>query len=208
MTDGEVGDHSVKQCDRIFEEASLKQGFKIKKAIVYAVGEYGEPNLSVTCPFTRFSESQVFSKSGASELKEIMSYTAEDYKILDSLEDISLDNFESQYEKIEQLIIAQNMGKDGNLPLKNQLVSLKTRLVKELSKKLGKGDFSSKLRAKLEVQDLTESLDMIKNMATRYFEESGTGDLEKKISYLISLCGDMRGQYNLGQIKSNKMATA
>ena len=60
----------------------------------------------------------------------------------------------------------------------------------------------------LEAQDLKASMEMIKNMASRYFEESGTGELEKKINYLISLCGDMRGQYNLGQIKSNKMATA
>jgi hypothetical protein len=51
-------------------------------------------------------------------------------------------------------------------------------------------------------------MDMVKNMATRYYTESVTGDLEKKINYLISLCGDMRGQYSLGQIKSNKMAHA
>ena len=88
-----------------------------------------------------------------------MSYTAEDYKILDSLEDISLENFEAQYEKIEQMIIAQNMGKDGNLPLKNQLVAMKTKLIKELSKKLGKGDFNSKIRAMLESQDLEGSLE-------------------------------------------------
>ena len=90
MTDGEVGDHSVRMCDNIIEEAKTKSGFKIQKAIVYVVGEYHEPNLSVTCPFTRFSESKVFSKSGTGELKEIMSYTSEDYKILDTLEDISL----------------------------------------------------------------------------------------------------------------------
>jgi len=71
-------------------------------------------------------------------LKTVMQYTKEDYKVLDSLEEISLDNFESSYSKIEQLIIAINMGKDGNPELKNQLVALKTRLVKELSKKLGK----------------------------------------------------------------------
>lgn len=35
-----------------------------------------------------------------------------------------------------------------------------------------------------------------------------TSGLEKKISYLISLCGDLRGKYDIGQIKSNKMATA
>lgn len=83
-----------------------------------------------------------------------MNYTSEDYKILDELEVISLENFEAKYETIEQLIIAQNMGREGNLPLKNQLVSMKTRLVKELSKKLGKGDFSSKLREALEANKL------------------------------------------------------
>jgi len=35
------------------------------------------------------------------------------------------------------------MGRDGSPELKNQLVTLKSRLVKELSKKLGKkGDYS------------------------------------------------------------------
>ena len=158
MTDGEVGDYSVQRCDKIIEEAKAKSKFEIQKSIVYVVGEYHEPNLSVTCPFTRSFESKVFTKSGASPLKELISYTAEDYKILDSLEDISLQNFESQYEKIQQLIIAQNMGKDANLPLKNQLVAMKTKLIKELSKKLGKGDFNDKIRAMLEAQDLKGSL--------------------------------------------------
>lgn len=40
-----------------------------------------------------------------------MNYTSEDYKILDELEEISLENFEAKYETIEALIIAQNMGK-------------------------------------------------------------------------------------------------
>lgn len=35
-----------------------------------------------------------------------------------------------------------------------------------------------------------------------------TGDLEKKVSQLINLCGDLRGKYNINQIKSNKMAIA
>ena len=33
-------------------------------------------------------------------------------------------------------------------------------------------------------------------------------DLEKKISHLINLCGDLRGKYNINQIKSNKIAIA
>jgi len=35
-----------------------------------------------------------------------------------------------------------------------------------------------------------------------------TNSLEKKISHLINLCGDLRGKYNINQIKSNKMAYA
>lgn len=69
------------------------------------------------------------------------------------------------------------MGKDGNLPLKNQLVAMKTKLIKELSKKLGKKDFSVQLRTKLEDQDLNGSLEMIKNLAEKYFEANNSSEL-------------------------------
>jgi hypothetical protein len=45
-------------------------------------------------------------------------------------------------------------------------------------------------------------------MATNYLENDTIADLEKKINNLITICGDLRGQYSIGQIKSNKMATA
>ena len=64
------------------------------------IGSYSEPNLSVTCPFTRYSESTVFSRKGAAEVKSVMQYTAEDYKILDSLEELTLENFEAKYDTI------------------------------------------------------------------------------------------------------------
>ncbi len=53
------------------------------------------------------------------ELKSIVQYTTNDYKILDQLEEINLKNFEEKYDLIEGLIIALNMGKSGNIPLKN-----------------------------------------------------------------------------------------
>ena len=66
-------------------------------------------------------------------LTRLAHYTPEDYKILDFLDDITLGNFEANFEKMEGLIIALNMGKEGNIPLKNQLVTMKNRLVKQLS---------------------------------------------------------------------------
>lgn len=49
---------------------------------------------------------------------------------MDTLDDITLENLEANYDKIEGLIIALNMGKEGNIPLKNQIVVMKNRLVK------------------------------------------------------------------------------
>lgn len=48
----------------------------------------------------------------------------------------------------------------------------------------------------------------MKTICTAYFSDSTGSDLEKKISHLINLCGDLTGKYNINQIKSNKMATA
>ena len=94
--------------------------------------------MSVTCPFTRRCENEVYQKNTNTPLKKLVQYTPEDYKILDTLDDITLENFEANYDKIQGLIIALNMGKEGNIPLKNQLVVMKKRLVYELSKKTGK----------------------------------------------------------------------
>jgi hypothetical protein len=104
-----------------------------------------------------------------------MHNTLEDLKMIESLEDISLKNFEARYEDIEKFIIAINMGKDGDLELKDKLVALKTKLIKELSKKLAKKmNYSEKVRAKLQEQNVQEALDMISNMAKLYYEDDAT----------------------------------
>lgn len=127
-----------------------------------------------------------------------MQYKPADFKILDSLEDITLENFNEKYDLIEGLIIALNMGKEGNIPLKNQIVLMKNRLVKELSKKMaGDHDYGEVVRAFLEGKDFEGAMAQFKTLVSSYFKESATVELEKKISHLINLCGDLRGKYNL-----------
>jgi hypothetical protein len=207
VTDGEVG--SVQRCDQTFEKAE-QNGFKISKSICYIISTgYSEVNMSVTCPFTRFCDNQVFTKRKDEPLKAVVQYVTEDFKILDTLEEISLENFEAKYDLIEGLIIALNMGKSGNIPLKNQLVTMKNRVVKELSKSMSKEfNYSGDMRTHLEKGNFEGAIEVAQVMCRKYFSEDATTDIEKKISHLINLCGDLRGQYSIGQIKSNKMATA
>lgn len=51
-------------------------------------------------------------------------------------------------------------------------------------------------------------MQIAKKFTREYFSDSMTTDIEKNISHLINLCGDLRGKYNINQIKSNKMAYA
>ena len=102
------------------------------------------------------------------------------------------------------------MGKEGNIPLKNNLVIMKNRIVKELakSKTEEKQDLSETVREFLEKNDFSGAIEIMKKVSFKYFSDDMTTDLEKRISHLINLCGDLRGKYNINQIKSNKMATA
>ena len=90
VTDGEVDNGSVQRCDTAFENAA-KSNFKISKSICYIISTgSAQVNMSVTCPFSRFCENKVFTKTKTDPLKAVVEYTSEDYKILDTLEEITL----------------------------------------------------------------------------------------------------------------------
>lgn len=69
-------------------------------------------------------------------------------------------------------------------------------------------DYSGEMRLHLEKGNFEGAIEVAQVMSRKYFSEDLTTDIEKKISHLINLCGDLTGQYSIGQIKSNKMATA
>lgn len=58
ITDGQVSDQNVKECDRILEK------YQFIKTICYIIASssYGALNMSVTCPFTRKCENEVYEK--------------------------------------------------------------------------------------------------------------------------------------------------
>lgn len=90
-----------------------------------------------------------------------------------------MENFESKYDLIEGLIIALNMGKEGNIPLKNQLVTMKNRLVKELSKMMSKGEinYGMEIREQLEKKNFQGAMEITAIMCKKYFSDDSTTDL-------------------------------
>ena len=45
-------------------------------------------------------------------------------------------------------------------------------------------------------------------MTVDYYSSPIVANFDKKMNHLISLCGDLRGQYKLNQIQSNKLHLA
>ena len=58
VTDGQVSDHSVNQCDKILE----KHEFEKTICYIISTSSYGGLNMSVTCPFTRRCDNEVYEK--------------------------------------------------------------------------------------------------------------------------------------------------
>lgn len=70
------------------------------------------------------------------------------------------------------------MGKQSNIPLKNQLVLMKNRLVKELSKKTdSKQDFNVTMRNHLENKNFDDAMKIAEEITKKYFSNSMTTDL-------------------------------
>eukprot|EP00002_Diphylleia_rotans_P040662 TRINITY_DN96_c0_g1_i8.p1 TRINITY_DN96_c0_g1~~TRINITY_DN96_c0_g1_i8.p1 ORF type:complete len:922 (+),score=191.53 TRINITY_DN96_c0_g1_i8:117-2768(+) len=168
----------------------------------------GNINMSVSCPFTRANESLVVYHNSRLEVPRVEQQQSKaDFAFLETLDKISLETFLQSYDKIEKLLISLNMGRAGNADAKDQLLNLRKRLMQELSSK-GDTDLTSKIRAALKANDTTQATEIIKSMCDEYYGSSMGSEIERKISYLVSLCGDLRGIFSVGDIRSNRMRTA
>lgn len=202
FTDGEVSDHNVAQADSILSQNP------IDKVECYIISG-STPNLSVSCPFTRDNESQTYYKGPYDPYFRVQRNSAQDLELIKNLDSINLETFNEKYSSIESILIARNMGRTGDSNTKELLLKLKKNLVKELaSQATSKSNFGLDMREQLKLGNFDSALDIARTMTTQYFGSDIGMEIEKKIGYLVSLCGDLRGQYSIDSIRSNRMIRA
>lgn len=181
----------VKKTDSILENAAL-HGFKIESSIVYMISTSNSPlDMSSVCPFTRYGNSHIYAKFKGSEIKLIAEHNRADEDYLYNLDNINLRNFEFEIGKLERIIIRLNMGKSGLHRARDQLYAVRKRLVHELSIKHTEEDYSKLIRGCLEEMDTAAALEYAQKMTYEYLSYDYSMDIERKINYLVSLCGDM-----------------
>lgn len=64
------------------------------------------------------------------------------------------------------------------------------------------------MRACLEAKDTAGALEYGQRMTYEYMSYEYSMDIERKINYLVSLCGDLTSQFDYNAIKSNKIKNA
>ena len=125
FTDGEVSQEVVQKTDEKL------RNYELDNIDCYIIGK-NSVNMSVTCPFTRNNNSRVYSKSNYTELS-VPQYTKLDPTLFETLDTINLDTFREKYNTLEDCIISRNMGKSGDLEMKNKLLKLNKNLSQELA---------------------------------------------------------------------------
>jgi len=200
FTDGEVSQCIVSKTDNLLEN------YDIDNVECYIISN-NQPNLSVSCPFTRNNTSKVYYKKSTDLNLQCQIKTKKDYEILNYIDTINLSTFIEKYQILESIIVAKNMGKKGDLSTKELLIKLKKNLSHELSN-ISTINYGVIIRKYLEENNFDEALNIANDMTKKYFYSNIGMEIDKKINYLISLCGNLENQYSIDLIKSNKIIYA
>lgn len=136
ITDGQVGTYDIDACDRL-----LKDDRRFSHVDVYLIKSHdgfgGEPNMSVSCPFTRFCPHDVhYITHEHKERTSIHLVTEEDLSILNTIDTINtLQEFDDKKDPILRALTARMMGKaDADTQIHDQIVRLRKRIVSSIAK--------------------------------------------------------------------------
>lgn len=177
FTDGEVSDSSVSQVD------SILGSHKLENVECYIIGNHSV-NLSVTCPFTRNNSSRVHWKSSRETSLNTQVYEKPDPELINTLESIDLDTFNTKYSNLEALIIARNMGRSGDSEIKEKLIKLKKHLAREMAELAEKSNenYGLNMRTELATGNFGSTLLIAKAMTDKYFGSNIGMEIERKLA--------------------------
>jgi len=159
-------------------------------------------DLSVTAPFTRNTNSKVYTYNTITLLQTLV-LTVDEHseELIKNLDNITLKDFEKYFQNIKMYVIAKNMGKTGNEELRKKILNVKKRLGEELAK--GKSTETSLLEKSLREGDLKEAIECLSVVNQSYYAKSELKDIDK-FDELIELCGDRSRNFNIASQTSRQ----
>ena len=200
ITDGQIYEKEVEECSELIE--NNKTNFIPNYVEVYLIGNKNSTNLSVVCPFTRYSSSKTILKSpDENEDNIINEVSADDLNILKKIKDIStLVDFNKNYESIEKAFIARLLGTKGDIELRKEVLLMQRRINKNLAKEV-KTEKKTTLLDDLLLKD--QNFELATNELCNNFNIIATTDFSQKINLLIRMSdGALKQMFNINELQT------
>ena len=200
ITDGQIYEKEVEECSELIE--NNKTNFIPNYVEVYLIGNKNSTNLSVVCPFTRYSSSKTILKSpDENEDNIINEVSADDLNILKKIKDIStLVDFNKNYESIEKAFIARLLGTKGDIELRKEVLLMQRRINKNLAKEV-KTEKKTTLLDDLLLKD--QNFELATNELCNNFNIIATTDFCQKINLLIRMSdGALKQMFNINELQT------
>lgn len=180
ITDGEVLSQEV-----ILSEKFLNNNNNIIHSYSYIINKNNVlNNISVILPFIRNCNSDFY----ITAQNYHKSISLNDFKILDTFNNLSCNDIYDNFDKYYDLINIKNMGKDGLPIIKEYLLKIRNEFIKFANKKLD-NDLTIILQNKLKNNEDTK--DIIENIDYQFFNLEDNSIITK-FNKLITLCDDRR----------------
>jgi len=196
FTDGQVDQGSVTRCD----DTLTKNKIAFKKVYVHFYNTGGQINLSVSAPFTRKCDFEIYVDGN-----RMADGNSREEVDLSQWED--LDYFLQNYDKLRGAITMQNIGKMNN-DLRNKLLELKKKLLAAYVKKGFEGSSEKSLMDALNSGDYPRALKEVNSMVVAYQNKMDTPKLiEKAIGDMITACTSP-GNFSFDLIKGSRAERA
>lgn len=207
ISDGQVSNSEIDRVD------GLCRDWQPSEVVCHLVHTGTEPNMSISCPFTRTCPFEVYLHKEGKDSQLMTSVSAvelEAFALLDTID--SIKDFEVAYPALEKVVIARTMGKTGDGGLRDKLLALRNRLVASAAATAGEHGCAVDLAECLLVHDMTGALDAGRTMITEYYgvDESTTdpSTWSGKVSRLVAMCeGALRSAFGPAAL-SNQLQRA
>ena len=202
ISDGQVGQYEVEECDKEFEKNKNKLNYDY--AEVYLIGDKSYTNLSVGCPFTRFCSSKTILKSPDKE-EVISEISSEDLKIVEKIEKISTEvEFNMNFESLKKAFIVRFIGTSGDVEIRKALLLMQKRIIKNNAEQKNEELKEEKIDTLLKGGKFEEA----KNELNHCFETIDN-DFCKKINLLVRMSdGAIKQIFDINEIQSFQAITA
>ena len=200
ITDGQIYEKEVEECSELIE--NNKTNFIPNYVEVYLIGNKNSTNLSVVCPFTRYSSSKTILKSPDNNEDNIINeVSADDLNILKKIKNIStLVDFNKNYESIEKAFIARLLGTKGDIELRKEVLLMQRRINKNLAKEV-KTEKKTTLLDDLLLKD--QNFELATNELCNNFNIIATTDFSQKINLLIRMSdGALKQMFNINELQT------